>query len=101
VLELFAQDTRRARFDFPNELGGCPTRVGLKKQVNVIWHHVESVDLHAAQCRRLSYQLDEPLFHQTGQDRLAVFRAPDNVVFEAENSPAFLAYRASSPSTPR
>jgi hypothetical protein len=64
-------------------LGQC--RIGFHEHVNVIRHYLKGVYRSAEFGGFLFQQFFQPLGHRAAENRLAVFRTPNQVVFEREN----------------
>jgi hypothetical protein len=52
--------------------------------MHMIRHHFHHFDEHAVLCRRREQHVLEPCLNITDKNLAPVFRAPDDVIFEAE-----------------
>jgi len=86
-LKLPAQDPAGIPFQAIHDFGNTPGGIMLKKQVNVVRHYFKRVDCEFEFIRFFTQQLFESLRYYTGQHLAAIFRAPDNMQFQAENGP--------------
>jgi hypothetical protein len=60
----------------------CPGRIGLDKQVNVVWHDLQGMNNRPKFGRFLGNQVFEPLNDWAFENRAAELGAPDQVVFQ-------------------
>ena len=83
--KFFAQDAGSEAFELSRDVRRGESRVGLKEHVNVIRHDLKRVYRGAEFGGFLFQQIFQPFGHRAAENRLAVFRTPNQVVFEGEN----------------
>ena len=83
--ELLAENTAGTAFDPVDDLSHAQRRVRLDKQMHVVGHYLHRVDGYAMLLGGLNYQFLEPGINRSDEHLTPVFRAPDEVVLQAEN----------------
>jgi hypothetical protein len=83
--ELVAKRMRRGAFEPVCEFCRAPARVGLDKQVNVVWHHFKRVSRNLKLRCLLGQQNLKPIGYITNKNRAAVLRTPHDVVLQRED----------------
>ena len=85
--ELLPENAAGPAFDPVDDLSHAQGRVRFDEQVNVVWHHFHRVDSHAVFFGCLDDQFLQAGVNRSDEDLAPIFRAPDEVILQAENNP--------------
>ena len=85
--ELLTQNPARSTLEPIDDLSDGQGWIGLNEQMHVVGHYLHRVDRHAVFFGGLNDQFLESGFNSLDQHLATIFRAPDEVVFEAEHRP--------------
>jgi hypothetical protein len=83
--EFFAQDARSEAFELRRDVRRGQRRIGLNKHMNVIRQDLKRMYRGSEFGGFFLQQLFQPFCYRATKDRLAVFRTPNEVVFERED----------------
>src|SRR5215813_3341661 len=83
--KFFTQYAGSETFELRRDVRRGQRRIGFDEHVNVIRHDLKRVYLRVQFGSLLVEQLFQAFGHRAAEDRLAVFRTEDEVVFESEN----------------
>jgi hypothetical protein len=85
--ELLPKNAAGPALEAVDDLGNRQRRVRLNEQVHVVGHHFHGVDRHVVFGSDFHAEFLESVINRRDKHLAPVLRAPDQVVFEAENSP--------------
>lgn len=85
--KFLTQNAARSALDPVHDFGDAQGRVGFNKQMHVVRHHFQRVNRHLVLDGDFRNQFLEPGINRSDQNFPPILRAPNEVVFQAENRP--------------